>query len=189
MTRLRCLGTGLVAGLLVGCSHSPPPVRDTTAAEIGGDTALAPPPLTTHPPVSPDTGLYLIVEFDGRGTEISIVTPDQRTVVDSALSLGPATPAPEQPDTNSEVGYCDCPEGRLEVTRVPPGIAWLQVRAIEDGEITIVGLQAASRRTVHSKMWRGPYVVLRKGEIRRWRLQVPTSAHPESLTVVPEGSP
>lgn len=172
----------------MGCTHAPPLARDTTAGKIGGDTALGSPPLTTHPPVTPDTSLYLTVEFDGRGTEISITTSDQHTVVDSALSLGPTMSAPARSDTEP-VGSCDCPEGRLEVSHVPPGIAWLQVRALEDGEITIVGLASGSRRTVHSGMWRGPYVVLKKGEIRRWRIQVPTSAHPESLAVTAEGSP
>lgn len=188
MSALRWWGAGLAAGLAAGCTHAPPPAQGGTAVKVGGDTALAPPPLATHAPEPPDTGLWLKAEFDGNGAEISITTGDHRTFVDST-PLGPPAPSvPEREDTNPLHGQCDCGEDALEAPVVPPGIAWLQLRGINDGEAGFI-LWANSSRSIHSGSWRSPAITLKKGEIRRWRIQVPTSAHPESLSVTPAEQP
>lgn len=188
MTVLRWWRAELAIVLAVGCAHAPPPARDSAEVRIGGDTALAPSPVATHAPAEPDTGIWLKVEFDGHGTELSITTGDHRTFVDSTPLGPPAPAAPERPDTNSSEGECDCGEDDLTAPVVPPGVAWLQVRGIDDGEVGMI-LWASSSRSVNAGSWRSPLIVLKKGEIRRWRLQVPTSAHPESLTVTPAEEP
>ena len=180
-------GAWITAGLSAGCTPGSPPARDTVAVRIGGDTALSPPPLATRAPETRDTAIGLRSEYSGRSVEVSITTPDQRTVTDS-IGAGPAVLPSERPDTNPELGFCDCPDGQLFATHVPPGTAWLQVRGIDDGEVTL-SLEASSHRSNRTGFWRGAHAVLKKGEIRRWRIQVPSSAHPESLTVTPAEGP
>jgi hypothetical protein len=183
------VGRGVLAATIVcmGCTRGSPRSADTNAVRTGGDTALAPPPLGAHPPETRDTALWLHSEFSGHGVELSITTPDDRTIF-TTTPLGQLTPAPVRPDTNPLEGRCDCPQGQLFAMHVPPGIATLQARGIEDGEIT-VNLEANSDRSNRTGYWQGAHATLKKGEIRRWSVRVPTSAHPESLTVTPSGEP
>ena len=175
-------GAAIAALVSFACLSGSPAGKDSVVGRLGGDTALSPPPLGVRRPEQQDTALWLRSEYSGRAVELAITTPDERTVSDS-IPAGPTVVTPERPDTNPLEGSCDCPEGQLYAMHVPPGIAWLQVRGIADGEVTF-SLQASSSRSNRTGFWRGAHAVLKKGEIRRWRVQVPSSAHPESLSVV-----
>lgn len=175
-------GAVVVAIICMACNRGSPRAPDTLAVRAGGDTALAPPPVDARPPEVRDTALWLHSEFSGHGVEVSISTPDDRTIINTT-PMGHQSPAPERPDTNPLEGRCDCPQGQLFAMKVPPGLATLQVRGIEDGEVTL-SLEANSSRSNRTGFWRGAHAVLKKGEVRRWMIQVPTPAHPESLSVV-----
>ena len=187
MTHLIGRGALVAAITCVACTRGSLKSADTVAARTGGDTALAPPPLGTRAPETRDTGLWLHSEFSGHGVEVSITTSDNRTILNTTPRDQQA-PAPERPDTNPLEGRCDCPQGQLFAMHIPPGTATLQAMAVEDGEITL-NLEANSTRSNRTGYWQGAHATLKKGEVRRWSIQVPTSAHPESLTVTPSVEP